>query len=199
MKVVVIGANGDVGRTVCAELGERHEVIKVGRNSGDYQADMTDMESLKALFQKIGKVDAIIVTAGSVKFAGLQEITQAEFMYALSDKVMGQVNVVLAGMDYVKDGGSFTLTNGLLDQHPVPNGVGAATANAALAGFAAAAAIEMPRDIRLNVVSPGLLDHSYERYGPTLKGHEPVSSEIVAAAYAESVEGAASGQRIIGE
>ncbi|WP_057462485.1 short chain dehydrogenase [Pseudovibrio sp. POLY-S9] len=199
MKIVVIGASGDIGRTVCKELSKRHEVIRVCRSSGDYQTDMTDMTSLEKLFNAIGEVDAIVVTAGSVKFAKLQEISQAEFMYALSDKVMGQVNVVLAGMSYVRDGGSFTLTNGLLDQHPVPNGVGAATANAALSGFATAAAIEMPRNIRLNVVSPGLMDISYERYGKTLKGHEPVSSKIVAAAYARSVEGSASGQRIIGE
>ncbi|WP_259782353.1 short chain dehydrogenase [Aestuariispira ectoiniformans] len=199
MKVVVIGAGGDVGRTVCAELSKRHDVIKVGRNSGDYHADMTDMASLQRLFQAVGEIDAVVVTAGSVVFSDLQDISQEDFMYALSNKVMGQVNVVLAGMQHVRDGGSFTLTNGLLDQHPVPKGVGAATANAALAGFAAAAAIEMPRNIRLNVVSPGLLDISFERYGPTLKGHDYVPSEVVAAAYAESVEGSASGQRLIGE
>lgn len=199
MKVIVVGASGDVGRTICGELGKRHEVVRVGRNSGDFHADMTDPASLKRMFDAIGSIDAVVVAAGSVKFAKLQEISPDEIMYALSNKVMGQINVVLSGLDYVKDGGSFTLTNGLLDHHPVPNGVGAAIANAALSGFAAAAAIEMPRGIRLNVVSPGLLDISFERYGPTLKGHAPVSSEIVGAAYAHSVEGSASGQRIIGE
>ncbi len=199
MKVVVIGAGGDVGRTVCGELSGRHEVLKVGRNSGDFHADITDRRSLDKLFGDLGQVDAVVVTAGAVHFAPLTEITGEQFMVALSNKVMGQVNVVLAGLNHVSDGGSFTLTNGLLDKLPVTNGSGAATANAALSGFVAGAAIEMPRGVRINVVSPGLLDISAKRYGSFLHGHEPVASKVVGAAYAKSVEGALNGERIIGE
>ncbi len=78
---------------------------------------------------------------------------------------MGQVNLVLKGLDYVSDGGSFTLTSGVLERDPILMGAGAATANGALVGFVVGSAIEMPRGIRINVVSPGMLEVSEERYG----------------------------------
>ena len=120
-------------------------------------------------------------------------------MLGLTNKVMGQVNLVLAGLDHVGDGGSFTLTSGVLDRDPVRMGTGAATANGALGGFVTGAAIEMPRGLRINVVSPGLLEVSEKRYGSFFPGHERVSSERVGLAYAKSVEGALTGQVIIVE
>lgn len=199
MKIVIVGAAGHVGRTVCAELYGRHELVKVGRSTGDFHADMTDVASVEAMFRRIGKVDAVVVTAGAVRFAPLTELTSSGVRTCLEDKVLGQVNVVLAGLDYVNDEGSFTLTNGLLDRKPVVNGAGAATANAALNGFVAGAAVEMPRGLRINVVSPGLLDISEERYGRFLHGHRAVPSEVVGRAYARSIESSLTGERIVGE
>ena len=65
----------------------------------------------------------------------------------------------------VHDYGSFTLTIGVLNRDPIRMGAGAATANGAIDGFVVGSAIEMPRGLRINVVSPGLLDVSEERYG----------------------------------
>ncbi|MEM8651309.1 MAG: short chain dehydrogenase, partial [Pseudomonadota bacterium] len=101
------------------------------------------------------------------------------------------------GLDSVSDGGSFTLTSGVLDRDPIRMGTNAATANGALAGFVKSAAIELPRGLRVNVVSPGLLDVSAPRYGEWFHGHKPVSSHDVGLAYAKSVEGALTGQVII--
>jgi len=197
MKLIVIGAEGDIGTAACGELTDRHEIIRVGRNSGDIHADIGDRDSLEAMYRETGKVDGVISAVGSVHFGPLTEFTQEQFMVGLTNKVMGQVNVVLVGMDYVSDGGSFTLTSGVLDRDPVRQGTAAATANGALAGFVAGAAIEMPRSLRINVVSPGLLQVSEDRYGSFFPGHERVSSERVGLAYARSVEGAVTGQVII--
>ena len=117
-------------------------------------------------------------------------------MLGLRDKAMGQINLVLAGLDTVNDKGSFTLTSGVLNRKPIRMGAGAAAANGALDGFALAAAIEMPRGLRINVVSPGLLDVSVPRYGAWFPDHVPVASARVGKAYAESVEGALNGQVI---
>ena len=199
MKVIVIGAEGDIGRAACAELSSRHDIIKVGRSSGDIRADIADRASIEAMFRTTGKVDAVVSAAGSVHFGPLTEFTEEQFMLGLTNKVMGQVNLVLAGLDYVGDGGSFTLTSGVLDRDPVRMGTGAAAANGALGGFVTGAAIEMPRGLRINVVSPGLLEVSEKRYGSFFPGHERVSSERVGLAFAKSVEGALTGQVIIVE
>lgn len=199
MRIVVVGAYGDIGKVVCAELGARHELILVGRTKGDVTLDISDRAAVDAFYEGVGTVDAVVCTAGDVTFAPLIEQTTQSMAFAFQQKVMGQINLVLAGLPKLTDAGSFTLTSGVLDRDPVPMGVGAAAANGALGGFVAGAAIEMPRGLRLNVVSPGLLDVSVPRYGAWFPGHDPVSSKRVGRAYAKSVEGARSGQVIIVE
>ena len=48
-----------MGSAVKEALEEKgHEVVSVGRKSGDYQADISDLSSLKALFSKVGPFEA---------------------------------------------------------------------------------------------------------------------------------------------
>ncbi len=199
MKILVVGASGDIGQAACDELNNRHEIIKTGRSSGQYEADISDLAAVRDLYRKIGQLDAVVSCAGDATFAPLNEFTRDSFMYGLSQKVMGQVNLVIAGLDTIADGGSFTLTSGVLDRDPIRMGVNAATANGALAGFVKSAAIEMSRGLRINVVSPGLLEVSEPRYGKWFQGHKPVSSIDVGRAYSKSVEGALTGQVLIVE
>ena len=135
MKIVLIGAGGDIGKAVRRELEPRHELITAGRSSGDIHVNMADMASVRAMYAETGPVDAVVSAAGNVHFGPLSEFTQETFMLGLQDKVMGQVNLVLAGMDVVNDAGSFTLTSGVLDRDPIRMGAAAATANGALGGF----------------------------------------------------------------
>ncbi|MEM7428973.1 MAG: short chain dehydrogenase [Pseudomonadota bacterium] len=197
MRILVVGAAGDIGRAACRELEQRHEIIRAGRSSGDVIVDMADRAAVDAMYAELGEVDAVVSAAGEVHFAPLEEQDTDTLLAGLRQKTMGQINLVLAGLEHVAEGGSFTLTSGVLDRDPIRMGVGAAMANGALAGFVTGAAIEMPRRLRLNVVSPGLLDVSVPRYGNWFPGHEPVASERVGRAYAKSVEGALTGQVII--
>jgi len=199
MKIIVIGAAGDIGKAVCEELHPRHQVITAGRTSGDIQVDLTDRASVDAMYAEAGTVDAVVSTTGDVHFASLLDHSEETYMLGLRQKVMGQVNLVLAGLDKINDGGSFTLSSGVLDRDPVRMGTGAAMANGALGGFVVGSAIEMPRGLRINVVSPGLLEVSVPRYGAWFPGHDPVSSKRVGRAYAKSIEGAITGQVIIVE
>ncbi|MGJ8628127.1 MAG: short chain dehydrogenase [Sulfitobacter sp.] len=199
MKIILVGAEGDIGKTVCDELGARHNIVKAGRSRGDVLVDMADRASVDAMYAKVGPVDAVVCTAGEVHFGALEEFTEETFMLGLRNKVMGQANLVFGGMDKLSNGGSFTLTSGVLDRDPIRMGAGAAAANGALGGFVVGAAIEMPRGLRINVVSPGVLEVSVPRYGAWFPGHDPVSSLRVGRAYAKSVEGAVTGQVIIVE
>ncbi|ABD55429.1 short chain dehydrogenase [Jannaschia sp. CCS1] len=196
MRIIVVGASGDIGQAACRALEGTHDLIRVGRSSGDITADMSDPRAVAEMYRQTGPVDAVVCTAGEVHFALLLAQTHATMMEGLAQKTMGQINLVLQGLTHVSDGGSFTLTSGILDRNPVRGGVGAATANGALAGFVTGAAIEMPRRLRLNVVSPGMLDTSARRYGALFPGHIPVPDHRVGQAYVKCVDGAMTGRVI---
>jgi len=199
VKILVIGASGAIGSAACEALAAHHEVITAGRNSGDVNVDIANRNSIDDMYQLTGKIDAVVSATGAVHFGPLLEMDEEKFMLGLTNKVMGQVNLVLSGMAFINDGGSFTLTSGILDRDPVRQGCNAATANGALAGFVKGAALEMPRGIRVNVVSPGLLHVSADKYGSLFPGHETVSNERVGRAFRKCVDGAMSGQVIIAD
>jgi NAD(P)-dependent dehydrogenase (short-subunit alcohol dehydrogenase family) len=194
MKIVLIGGSGTLGRAIAAELSVRHAVVSVGRHSGDFHADIRDLQSLRALFQHADKVDAIVNAAGGVHFGPWNELTPEKFAIGLRDKLMGQVNVVLAGQDSLLDGGSFTLTSGILSEDPIRFGACASLVNGALESFVRAAAIELPRGLRINIVSPTVLRESIESYGPYFPGYKPVAAADAALSYSKSVEGHQTGQ-----
>jgi NAD(P)-dependent dehydrogenase (short-subunit alcohol dehydrogenase family) len=194
VKIIVIGASGTLGRAVLAELSPRHEIVAVGRKGGDFQADMRELKSLKSMFQRIGKVDAIVCAAGSVHFGPWAELTPEKFDIGLRDKLMGQVNSVLAGQEFLNDGGSFTLTSGILSEDPIQYGAAASLVNGALESFVRAAAIELPRGLRINVVSPTVVAESLDSFGPYFRGYKAAPASKVALAYSKSVEGKQTGQ-----
>ena len=194
MNIVIIGASGTIGSAVTNELAQRHEIIEVGSRSGAHQADMGDIAQVRALFARIGKVDAVVVTAGKLHFGPLADFTPEQFQLGLGSKLMGQVNVALVAQQYLNDGGSITLTSGIVAEQPIRNGAAASMTNAAVEGFVRGAAIELVRGIRINVVSPTVLEESLDAYGPFFPGFEPAAASRVALAYRRSVEGAQTGQ-----
>ena len=194
MRIVVVGGTATIGSAVAAALGDRHEIVTVGRRSGQHQVDITDSGSIRALFETVGRFDALVAAAGKGHFGDLAAMTETEMAVGLKDKLMGQVNLVLIGRDYANDGGSFTLTSGVLSHDPIRYGASASMVNGALDCFARAAAIELPRGLRINVVSPGVIVESMGLFGEYFHGHEPVPVARVALAYLKSVEGRQTGQ-----
>lgn len=194
MRIVVVGATGTIGKAVVAALEDRHEIVKVGQTGGDHQVDIADSGSIRRLFETVGRFDALVSAAGKVHFGALAELTEKEFELGLRNKLMGQVNLVLIGRDYLNDGGSFTLTSGVLSHDPIRYGASASLVNGALESFVKAAAIELDRGRRINVVSPGVLIESLPVFGDYFRGHEAVPGARVAKAYLKSVEGLLTGQ-----
>ena len=195
MRVLVVGATGAIGSAVAQALAERHhEVIRAGRTRGDHQVDITSDASVEALYAAVGRVDAIVSAAGGLFFGPLNEMRPADFNVGLQDKLLGQVRLALVGQHYLNDGGSITLTTGIVGQEPIAQGANATAVNAGVEGFVRAAACELPRGIRINAVSPTVLTESMEAYGPFFPGFEPVSAARAALAYRRSVEGVQSGQ-----
>jgi NAD(P)-dependent dehydrogenase (short-subunit alcohol dehydrogenase family) len=194
MKILLIGAGGTIGSAVDKELSQRHEVIRIGRNSGDFQVDISDSASIRKLFEKTGKFDALVCAAGNVTFAPLGEMNEDSFALGLKDKLMGQVNLLLIGREFANDGASFTFTTGVLSHDPIRSGASAALVNGALDSFVRAAAIELPRGLRVNSISPTVLVEAMGSYAPYFRGYKPVPAADVALAYAKSVEGLQTGQ-----
>ncbi|MBB5192524.1 NAD(P)-dependent dehydrogenase (short-subunit alcohol dehydrogenase family) [Silvimonas terrae] len=194
MKIVVIGATGTVGKAVVAALEGRHQVLRVGHHQGDDQVDITSAESVRALFERVGQVDAIVVTSGELYFGPLGETTPEQFRKGIDSKLMGQVNVALIGQHYLRRGGSITLTSGIVADEPIAQGFNATTVNAAVEGFARAVAVDAWGAFRINVVSPTLLTESQEAYGPFFPGFVSQPADTVAQAYVRSVEGPQTGR-----
>ena len=194
MKIIVVGGTGTIGKAVVKELSQRHSVVTVGHKSGDVQVDIHDKTSIENMYKKIGKFDALISTTGNVHFGPLSEMTPELYEVGLNSKLMGQVNVVLIGLNYINDNGSFTLTSGMLSDEAIRFGSSASMVNAALNGYVQGAAIELPRGVRINIVSPTVLTESLEQYGPYMLGFESVSAHRVALAFTKSVECAQTGK-----
>ena len=194
MKIIVVGASGAVGQAAVAALEERHDIITVGRTRGDILIDVENIEEIRSMYRQIGPVDAVVTTIGHGHFGPIHETTSEPYEKGIRGKVMPNINLVLEGFDYMNDGGSFTLTTGCTNRDPIRGGACAASANGAIDSFVLGAAVDMPRGIRINAVSPEVLEASRERYDGFFRGHVHVSNESVGLAFSKAVEGGLTGQ-----
>jgi NAD(P)-dependent dehydrogenase (short-subunit alcohol dehydrogenase family) len=195
MRIVVIGAHGTIGREIVNALSREHEVIRASRSNEDVQVDITDPASIRAMYETVGKVDAVISAAGSGAWKPLDALTDDDFARSLGYKLMGQVNVIRYGLAHVNDGGSITTTSGILSRFPMQNSAAISLVNAGLEGFTRAAALEAPRGIRVNVVSPPWVTETLIEMGSTDLSHG-LPAATVAKAYVRSVTGKETGQVI---
>mgnify|MGYP001451354668 CR=1 FL=1 len=194
MRVIVIGGTGTIGSAVVAALSARYEVVTVGRTRGTFQVDLASAESIRAMFQSVGKFDAVISAAGQAKFGGLDELTDADYLFSFSNKLMGQANLVRIGRQLIADGGSFTLTSGVLSQEPIKGCASISMVNAGLEGFVRAAALELSREVRVNVVSPPWVTETL--VARKMDSTHGMPAAVVAKAYLSSVEGTMTGQTL---
>lgn len=196
MKILLIGASGTIGKRISAELSKKHEVISAGRSNADVEVDITDHLSIEDMYHSVKGIDAVICAAGPAKFGPFGEMSEEDIYVGIRGKMMGQVNLVRIGQNYLNDNGSFTLTTGILADEPVAGSVGVSLVNGAVNSFVVAAAQELPRGQRINVVSPTVVADSAEMYADFFPGFDPVSMERVVNGYVKSVMGHMTGQII---
>jgi NAD(P)-dependent dehydrogenase (short-subunit alcohol dehydrogenase family) len=194
MRILVVGATGTIGAAVALALDARHEVVRASHSRSAIRVDLADVESIKRLYATVGRVDAVVSAAGRAAFRPLATLTDADYQLGLSNKLMGQINLVRVGLDQVADAGSVTLSSGILSRQPMPGGAAISMVNAALEGFVRAAALEMPRGIRINAVSPGWVRETLAsmKMDPT----PGVPAVTVAQTYVRVVEGTMTGQTL---
>ncbi len=191
MKILVVGGTGHVGGPVTAALQDRHEVLVASRTS-DLSVDISDPRSIEEMFSRTGQLDAVVICVGKAPFKPLAELTREDFMAGFTHKVLGQVEIVQQGTPALRDGGSFTLTTGILAREPIRTGAASSLANGALEAFVMAAAVELPRGIRINAVSATVLAEAPSYHG-SFRGFTQTPAATVAQAYVKSVEGVQTG------
>lgn len=198
-RILLVGATGTLGRAIAVELGARHRILGAGRSSGDLRLDLSDPASIRDALAQVGELDAVVCAAGQIEFAPLEEfqpagIGESRYTLGLTNKLLGQVNLALAARDHLRDGGSITLTTGITFDEPIAGGSSASMVNGALVGFVRTAAIELPRGLRINAVSPNVVQEAPPEILALFPGFEPVPAARAALAYRRSVEGLQTGQ-----
>jgi len=196
MRILIIGGNGTIGRKVTTHLSINNELLIAGRNSGDLSVDIADSKSIKSMFEKTGQFDAIICIAGEAKWGDFNELTEEDYYIGLKSKLMGQVNLVRIGRDYLNQNGSITLSTGILADDPVIKTTSAAMVNGGIHSFVQAVALEVENGIRVNVVSLGMVEDAYEKYKDYFPGHNPIPMNKAVNAYVRSVRGKDNGKVI---
>jgi NAD(P)-dependent dehydrogenase (short-subunit alcohol dehydrogenase family) len=192
VRILLVGATGTLGSAIAAELSGRHDLVLASRTTGEH-VDITDNASIRALFERVGTVDAIVSAAGtSAPMKPLFDLSDEDFQRTLADKLMGQVNLLRFGIASIRDGGSFTLSSGILARRPQQGAAAISLVNAGLEGFARAAALEAPRGIRVNAVSPPWVSETLREYGLPPDGGVPAA--VMARVYARAVDGTGTGE-----
>ena len=190
MRILIVGG-GTIGRAIIAGFTGRHELVLASKSKAPEQVDISDPASIRALYARVGRVDAVVSAAGAAAFKPLTELTDADFALSLTSKLMGQINLVRYGITSVADGGSFTITAGSLAREPAQGAAAISLVNAGLEGFTRSAALDMPRGLRINVVSPPWIAETLQAIG-----RDPstgISAAAAAKAYVASVEGKQTG------
>lgn len=194
MRILVVGATGTIGRAVVAALSSGNEIVAASRQSTAITVDLATPASIREMYRSAGKVDAIVCAAGQAKFAPLAQLSDADFRYCLDNKLMGQVNLVRFGFDHVGDRGSFTVTTGILGRAPMSGSAAISLVNAGIEGFVRAAALEAPRGIRVNAVSPPWVSETLQAL--KMDPSQGLPAAVVARAYVKSVTGTDTGLTI---
>lgn len=196
MKILVIGGNGTIGKAVVNHFKENDDVIIAGRNSGDVSLDIVSPDSIKKALEQIGIVDAIVCIAGEAKWDDFDNLSEQDYYIGIKSKLMGQVNLVRIGRDYIRENGSITLSTGILADDPVIKTTSAAMVNGAIHSFVQAVALELKGSPRVNAVSLGMVEDAYKKYKDYFPGHNPVPMKKVVKAYERSIKGHGNGEII---
>ena len=195
MKIIIVGASGTMGKYLTTAFAKENEIVTAASKGCDVNVDITSTTSIESMDKQVGASDALISTAGPTYVGPWKKLTDKEFWQGVEGKMMGQINLVLIGQNYISPKGSFTLITGALSHDPQKNFANASAANGAVEGFVKAAAIELENGIRINAVSPTVIENS-PQYFPYFPGDIPVTMQQLKFGFRKSVFGANTGQII---
>ena len=193
-KIIVVGATGKLGRVVVEGLQKDYEVIRAGRSGPDLKIDAFDFESVSDILASVGPFDGLVSCIGGTPFKTFEELTMDDFAAGLSTKCFSQLNLAKAAIPFLSENGSITLTSGIIGDEPIIAGSCAAAANGALNMCVSTLAAEYAGKLRINVVSPSIIENSVDHYGMLFDGFEPTSNKSIIHAYRRTISAPITGR-----
>ena len=193
-KIIVVGATGKLGRVVVEGLQKDYAVIRAGRSGPDLKIDAFDFESVSDILASVGPFDGLVSCIGGTPFKTFEELTMDDFAVGLSTKCFSQLNLAKAAIPFLSENGSITLTSGIIGDEPIIAGSCAAAANGALNMCVSTLAAEYAGKLRINVVSPSIIENSVDHYGMLFDGFEPTSNESIIHAYRRTISAPITGR-----
>lgn len=179
--VVVFGASAGIGlATAAAAKARGAHVTLVGRTLARLEtaaariggartavADIAQRAEVEAVFSRLERVDHLVVTAGGLQVGRLTDSDPDYLLEALNERIAGAVYAIQAALPLMPPTASIALTGGQYSDRPAAQG--AALISASVRGVEALARSLMLelKPIRVNVVSPGLIDTGlFDVFGP---------------------------------
>ena len=193
-KIVVVGATGRLGRVVVEGLKDDYELVLASRSGPDLKIDAFDFANAGKILSSVGKFNGLVSCIGGALFKPFDELTMEDFATGLSKKCFSQLNLARAAIPLLTENGSITLTSGIIGDEPILAGSCAAAANGALNMCVSTIAAEYAGKLRINIVSPSIIENSVDDYGMLFDGFEPTSKESIIHAYRRTISAPISGR-----
>ncbi|MFD0200717.1 MULTISPECIES: SDR family NAD(P)-dependent oxidoreductase [Saccharothrix] len=180
MVALVTGAGGLVGRGIATRFAQAGAAVAVHSRRTDVtdlvagitagggraialRADLSDEDECHRLVidaaEWAGRLDAVVNNAGVQPVRALAGMTAAQWREVVDVNLTSAFSCTQAAADVLPAGGSVTHIASIEGTHPAAGHADYSASKAALIMHARSAALEYgPRGIRVNTVSPGLVD-----------------------------------------
>ena len=153
-QVVIAGRSQEALDAAVGELGDRATGIR---------SDVTNIEDFDRLFAQIqaqfGRVDVLFANAGIAPLLPIEAVTEEHFDHLFNTNVRGLFFTIQKALPLLSEGASVILNASVVAQSGLPNTSIYSATKAAVRSLGRTLAAELaPRGIRVNVVSPGLIE-----------------------------------------
>jgi NAD(P)-dependent dehydrogenase (short-subunit alcohol dehydrogenase family) len=198
--VVVTGGNSGIGLATARLLsGKGASVVITGRDETKLEralkelgesatgirADVAQPADLDRLYaevsQRFGRIDVLFANAGIALFAPTESVTEEHFDTLFAVNVRGLYFTVQKALPFLSKGASIVLNASVVAQSGIPNTSVYSATKAAVRSFGRTLAAELaPRGIRVNVVSPGLIETPFwEKVGLSAEDVDAFGEQVV--------------------
>lgn len=171
-RAVIIGGSSGMGLAAAKAVIEAGgKAVVVGRSSEKlerakqqlnsetetYSVDVTNESQIAELFSKVGAFDHLVISAAEFNVGPFLELDLEAAKYTMESKFWGQYRSAKYGAPNIREGGSITFFSGAYSQKAPTGYAILSSVNAAVESLGKSLAVELS-PIRVNVISPGLVD-----------------------------------------
>jgi NAD(P)-dependent dehydrogenase (short-subunit alcohol dehydrogenase family) len=170
-RVVVVGGSSGIGKEVAREAASAGAKVTVASRSQDKLAqtakeidgittgvvDVTNEDSVRALFEEIGSLDHLVVCPGDMAVGPVTDVSMADVRQCIDTKIIGQMLCVRHAAKRLSQNGSIVLIAGGAGYKAMAGMSITGAANAGIGAMGRSLAVELA-PLRVNVVVGGVID-----------------------------------------